>query len=137
MLFKKRVFKLLSLNFFLQLSSSSTFKALTLVLSSPHKHCARSVRIRSYYGPHFPAFRLNMEKNSLSLYSVRMQEKTDQNNSEYRYFSRSKVLKPLFFSPLALFNLYMINHIISKVFFHCHCNKVDLYVVILRLACSY
>ena len=34
-------------------------------------HCVKSVRIRSYYGP----------------YSVRMQENTDQNNSEYGHFS--------------------------------------------------
>ena len=36
-------------------------------------HCLKSVRIRSYSGPHFPAFRLI----------------TDQNNSEYGHFSRS------------------------------------------------
>ena len=35
--------------------------------------CVKSVRIRSYSGPHFPAFRLN----------------TDQNNSEYGHFLRS------------------------------------------------
>ena len=35
--------------------------------------CLKSIRIRSYSGP----------------YSVRMGEKTDQNNSEYRNFSRS------------------------------------------------
>ena len=33
-------------------------------------HCVKSVRIRSYSGPHFPAFGLNM----------------DQNNSEYGHF---------------------------------------------------
>ena len=36
-------------------------------------HCVKSVRIRSYSGP----------------YSVRMQENTDQNNSEYGHFSHS------------------------------------------------
>ena len=36
-------------------------------------HCVKSVRIRSYSGPCFPAFRLN----------------TDRNNSEYGHFLRS------------------------------------------------
>ena len=40
-------------------------------------HCVKSVGIRSYCGP----------------YSVRMQEYTDQNNSEYGHFSRSVRLK--------------------------------------------
>ena len=30
-------------------------------------HCVKSVRIRSYSGPHFPAFGLNMERYSISL----------------------------------------------------------------------
>ena len=30
-------------------------------------HCVKSVRIRSYSGPHFSAFRLNMEKFGVSL----------------------------------------------------------------------
>ena len=51
-----------------------------------HSHCVKSVRIRSYSGPYFPAFGLNAER---SPYSVQMQEKTDQNNSEYGHFSRS------------------------------------------------
>ena len=38
-----------------------------------HPHCVESVRIRSYSGP----------------YLVRMQENTDQNNSEYGHFLRS------------------------------------------------
>ena len=42
-------------------------------------HCVKSVRIRSYSGPHFPAFELNMERHG-----VRMRENADQNNSEYR-----------------------------------------------------
>ena len=32
-----------------------------------HIHCVKSVRIRSYSGPHFPAFKLNMERYSVSL----------------------------------------------------------------------
>ena len=38
------------------------------------KHCVKSVRFRSYSGPYFSAFGLN----------------TDQNNSEYGHFLRSK-----------------------------------------------
>ena len=40
----------------------------------------KNVHIRSYSGPNFPAFRLNME--STSPYSVRMRENADRNNSE-------------------------------------------------------
>ena len=38
------------------------------------KHCVKSARFRSYSGPYFSAFGLN----------------TDQNNSEYGHFLRSK-----------------------------------------------
>ena len=41
-------------------------------------HCIKSVGIRSYSGPYFLVF-----------FSVRMQENSDQNNSEYRHFLRS------------------------------------------------
>ena len=30
-------------------------------------HCVKRVRIRSYSGPHFPAYGLKMERNSVSL----------------------------------------------------------------------
>ena len=39
--------------------------------------CVKNVRIRSYSGPHFPAFGLNTEQN------------TDQNNSEYGHVLHS------------------------------------------------
>ena len=48
------------------------------------EHCVKSVRVRSYSGPYFPAFGLNAEK-----YEVRMRENTNQNNSEYEHFLRS------------------------------------------------
>ena len=48
-------------------------------------HCVKSVRIRSFSGPYFPAFRL-----SISPYSVRMRENTDQKNSEYGLLLRSE-----------------------------------------------
>ena len=56
--------------------STKTLKAL---------HCVKSGHIRSYSGPHFPAFVQNTEK----CYSVRMRENTDLNNSEYGHFLRS------------------------------------------------
>ena len=31
------------------------------------KHCGKSVRIRSFSGSHFPAFKLNMERYGISL----------------------------------------------------------------------
>ena len=33
----------------------------------PLNHCVKSVRIRSYSGPHFPIFGLNSERYSVSL----------------------------------------------------------------------
>ena len=45
-----------------------------LVLNEFHNHCVKSVRIRSFSGPYFPAFGLH----------------TDQKNSEYRHFSHSE-----------------------------------------------
>ena len=45
----------------------------------------KSVRIQSFSGPYFPAFGLNT-----SPYLVRIRENTDQQNSEYGHFSRSK-----------------------------------------------
>ena len=47
-------------------------------------HCVKSVRIRSFSGPHFPAFGLNTE--------VRMRENTDQKNSECGHFLSSGIL---------------------------------------------
>ena len=47
-----------------------------------HLHFVKSVRNRSYSGPHFPAF---------GPYSIRMRQNADQNNSENEHFSRSVV----------------------------------------------
>ena len=54
-------------------------------------HCLKSVRIRSFSGPYFPAFGLNTERYSVSLPSVPMRENTDQKNSEYEQFLRSAI----------------------------------------------
>ena len=51
-------------------------------------HCLKSVRIRSFSGLYFHAFRLNTERYS---YSVRMLEYTVQKSSEYEHFSRSNI----------------------------------------------
>ena len=58
-------------------------------------HCVKSVGIRSYCGP----------------YSVRMQEYTDQNNSEYEYFSRSVCLKKYF----GIFQLLLKENVFAKL----------------------
>ena len=58
----------------------------------------KSVRIQSFSGPYFPALKLNTERYGVL---VRMRENTDQKNSEYGHFSRSK-LAHLFFSYFAM-----------------------------------
>ena len=50
-----------------------TYASLLSVNVTLFLHCMKSVCIRSYSGPYFPAFGLN----------------TDQNNSEYGHFLRS------------------------------------------------
>ena len=52
-------------------------------------HCVKSVRIRSYSSPHFPAFGLNTETYSGSLHIQFNAGKCGQNNSEYGHFLRS------------------------------------------------
>ena len=49
----------------------------------------KSVRIRCFSGPYFPAFGLNTEIYCKSLYSVQMRENTDQKNTECGHFLRS------------------------------------------------
>ena len=39
-----------------------------IILIRPQKYYVKSVRIRSYSGPHFPVFGLNMERYSISPY---------------------------------------------------------------------
>ena len=48
-----------------------------------------SILIQSYSGPHFPAFGLNTQRCIYLMFSVRMRQNADQNNSEYGHFSRS------------------------------------------------
>ena len=58
-------------------------------------HYVESVRICSFSGPYFPAFGLHTEIRSISRYSVRMWENTDQKNSDNGHFSGSVFTKPL------------------------------------------
>ena len=56
-------------------------------------HCVKSVRIRSFSGPYFPAFGLNTERYEVSLcyYSECWKMRTSK---KYRHFSRSaRILK--------------------------------------------
>ena len=48
----------------------------------------KSVRSQSFSGPYFLVFGLNSERYGISLYSVRMRENTNQENSKYEHFSR-------------------------------------------------
>ena len=53
-------------------------------------YCVKSVRIRSYSGPYFPAFELNMERYSVSLRIKSESEKVrTRKNYLFGYFSRS------------------------------------------------
>ena len=57
------------------------------------KHCAKSVRIRSYFGS----------------YSVRMRGNTDQNNSEYGHFLRSGIRDTVILdATIGLFSVYLL-----------------------------
>ena len=61
-----------------------------LIDFSLSKYSLKSVRIRSFSGPNFPAFELNTERYGVSLcIKSEYGENTDQKNSEYGQFSRS------------------------------------------------
>ena len=53
----------------------------------------KSVRIRSFFGAHFPTFWLN---TNISPYSIQMRENTEQKNFDYGHFSRSIIIIYLF-----------------------------------------
>ena len=50
-------------------------------------NCVKSVSIRSFPGPYFPALGLNKGR---SPYSVPMRQNTDQKNFEHGHFSSSR-----------------------------------------------
>ena len=57
-----------------------------------HVDCVKRVRIRSFSGPYFPAFRLNTEKYSVFSPNA---GKYGQKNFEYGHFTHSDYLKTL------------------------------------------
>ena len=108
-------------------------------------HCLKSVPFWSYSGPYFPTFGLNTERyrvslriqsgcgkiRSISPYSVRMGENTDQNNSEYGHFLHSgNLLKIAFFRNLV--NITTSN-IAWLYFSKSNCNQSRYYQVVLQL----
>ena len=77
------------------LSTQPKLKVQNTFIWLPDRHidasnCVKSVHIRNYSSPYFPAFGLNTERCSKD---VRIQseywKKTDHNNSEYGHFSGS------------------------------------------------
>ena len=50
--------------------------------------CVKSIRIWSYFGPHFPAFGLYTEKCGVSF---RIQSECGKMNFEYELFSRNDI----------------------------------------------
>ena len=89
-------------------SSGTQISCWKLTSSLKIEHCVNSVSIRSYSGPHFPAFGLTSERYGvlylwfrrdtefcISPASVRMWENAEQNNSEYGHFLRSRDLRVL------------------------------------------
>ena len=82
----KDSFKHLSWNFISNFSYIIVLVVNTLfikVLYYINKHCVKSVRIRSFSGPYFPAFGLNGEILRISPCSAQMRESADQKKTPY------------------------------------------------------
>ena len=79
-------------------------KALKILFSLVSDHYVKSVRIRNFPGPYFPAFGLN----------------TDQKNSEYGHFSRivsfDKKLHCLAFSLSSILKKAALNLMFANIF---------------------
>ena len=80
-------------------------------------HRIQRVRILSYSGAHFPELRLN-----ISMYSVRMRENANQNNSEYGHFSWTGIVVTNYDTPLVsglyiLKDILLFDDISSHLFF--------------------
>ena len=90
--------KFLETNFSRKSYWNNTLTSLkTLVLSH---HCVKSVQIPSYFWSVFSRIRTEYgEIRSISLYLVQMREMADQNNSEYRHFSR--IVRSVIIPPMA------------------------------------
>ena len=83
----KRVFNVKQEAFSIIYKGLSIVKNWLKPVRAPLNTAWKSIRIRSFSGPYFPALGLNTERYSIS---VQMREKTDQKSSEYRHFSRSE-----------------------------------------------
>ena len=97
---------------FLQGSPLSLLRIISATFCSGRDiEMVKSVRIRSYSGPRFPAFGLNTERYSQSEYGkMRIRKNTNQKNSEYGHFSGSAFCNLLpFFIPNFI--------LISKIYF--------------------
>ena len=68
------------------LPCSSQLHEISHPIQTPHQHCVKSVRIRCYSGPYFPAFGLNTERYG-------MWENADQNNFKYGHFLRNAKIR--------------------------------------------
>ena len=101
--------------------TKSCLKTFKITMKHQNDHYMKSVRIRSFSGPYFPAFRLNTKKiHSISPYSVQMWENTDQKNYEYGHFSRKMtILTLLWLLRLVTFVLNMYKGLISDQFIPC------------------
>ena len=58
-------------------------------MNDGYRHCVKSVCIRSFSGPYFPAFGLNTERYEYLFVFSPNGENTDQKNSKYGHFLRS------------------------------------------------
>ena len=106
------------------------------------KHCVKRVHIRSYFGRHFHAFRLNTERYGVSL---RIQSEcgnnADQNNSEYGLFLRSvKCLLPyihlvVYIRLPEVYCQWDSGHCYSKWTFFCHYCVYVASIMMSRHAC--
>ena len=77
--------------------------------------CVKSVCVRSFTGPYFPAFRTEHgEIRIISPYSVQMRKNTDQKNFEYGHFSRSEIYSG--FSNISIHSYFYL--LILDIFFY-------------------
>ena len=83
------------------ISTVITNDKLTIIIQRiGQKHCVKTVRIRSYSGPHFPPIFphldwIRRDTEYLSVFSPnegKCGKNVDQNNSEYGHFLRSEIV---------------------------------------------
>ena len=72
---------------------------------------------RIYSGPHFLAFGMNTD---ISLFSVRMRENLDHNNSEYGYFLRSARLTEILYESKRIQYEHILGHFVGVFFIGIH-----------------